>query len=187
MLHFASDGYCRFVTRVRSLVILAAVFGLVASVRVNAQVVATYDFEDGTAQGWTSFYNATTPVATTAAAYSGSYSLLTSTAATGTGGPSINAERRAAGGGEVYDHGLRAADHRESGRQCELHDSRSDPSCTGGTCYDTIGSYQVAVNDSRVGADRRGLHGEHDGDGLAAVCAAGGRHDARSRSIWMMW
>ena len=25
---------------------------------------------------------------------------------------------------------------------------RSDPSCSGGTCYDTVGSYQVAVTDS---------------------------------------
>jgi endo-1,4-beta-xylanase len=36
---------------------------------LSAQVVATYSFEDGTADGWTSFNGASTPVATTAAAY----------------------------------------------------------------------------------------------------------------------
>ena len=36
------------------------------------QMVATYSFEDGTADGWTSFNGASTPVATTAAAYAGS-------------------------------------------------------------------------------------------------------------------
>ena len=35
-----------------------AVFGVSA---LSAQVVATYDFEDGTTQGWVSFYNASTP------------------------------------------------------------------------------------------------------------------------------
>jgi endo-1,4-beta-xylanase len=29
---------------------------------IHAQVVAQYDFEDGTAQGWTSFNGASTPV-----------------------------------------------------------------------------------------------------------------------------
>ena len=50
---------------------------------LRAQVVATYDFEDGTAQGWTSFNGATAPASTTAAAYSGSHSLLTSTGSSG--------------------------------------------------------------------------------------------------------
>src|SRR3954463_13177425 len=57
---------------------------------LRAQVVATYDFEDGTAQGWTSFNGATIPASTSAAAYSGSHSLLTTTSSTGQGGPSIN-------------------------------------------------------------------------------------------------
>src|SRR6185312_1991759 len=56
----------------------------------HAQVVKTYDFEDGTAQGWTSFFGATTPVNTTAASHSGTHSLLTSTSSTGTGGPSVD-------------------------------------------------------------------------------------------------
>src|SRR5580692_769539 len=68
-----------------------ALAALLLSARcAQAQTVATYSFEDGTADGWTSFYGASTPVASNAAAYSGSYSLLTTTSATGTGGPSIN-------------------------------------------------------------------------------------------------
>jgi endo-1,4-beta-xylanase len=60
------------------------------ALQLNAQTVATYSFEDATADGWISFFGATTPVATNAAAYAGSYSLLTSTSSTGTGGPSID-------------------------------------------------------------------------------------------------
>ena len=58
--------------------------------RADAQTVESYSFEDGTADGWVSFFGATTPVATNAAAYAGSYSLLTSTSSSGTGGPSIS-------------------------------------------------------------------------------------------------
>ena len=148
MLHFASDGYCRFVTRVRSLVIIATVFGLVASVRVNAQVVATYGFEGGSAQGWTSFFNATTPVATSAAAYSGSYSLLTSTSATGTGGPSINLSSVLLAGAKYTITGYVRLTSGEAAANANFTIARTDASCSGGTCYDTVGSYQVAVNDS---------------------------------------
>ena len=62
---------------------------LLGLVPLSAQTVATYDFESGNTDGWVSFYNASTPVSTNAAAYTGSYSLLTTTSATGTGGPSI--------------------------------------------------------------------------------------------------
>src|SRR5580692_9963476 len=60
---------------------------------LNAQTVATYTFADGTADGWTSFNGASTPVASNAAAYSGStsaYSLLTTTGSGGAGGPSLS-------------------------------------------------------------------------------------------------
>src|SRR5215472_14425094 len=66
------------------------VCALFAAVSAKAQVVGSYDFEDGTAQGWTSFNGATTPVNTTAAAESGTHSLLTTTGSSGQGGPSIN-------------------------------------------------------------------------------------------------
>src|SRR3954469_14078883 len=57
---------------------------------LRAQVVATYDFENGNAQNWVSFFNSSTPVSTSAAAYSGSSSLLTTTGSGATGGPSIS-------------------------------------------------------------------------------------------------
>src|SRR6201998_3143972 len=76
--------------RVNSLVGSLMVLTILCAAQANAQTVATYDFEDGTAEGWTSFNGATVPVATTAAAYSGSHSLLTTTGSTGQGGPSIN-------------------------------------------------------------------------------------------------
>ena len=63
---------------------------LLCATRIAAQTVATYGFEDGTADGWGSFFNASTPVASIAAAESGSFSLLTSTSVSGTGGPSIS-------------------------------------------------------------------------------------------------
>ena len=66
------------------------VLALLCASHLGAQVVATYDFEDGTAQGWSSFNGASTPVNSTAAAYSGTHSLLTTTGSTGAGGPSIS-------------------------------------------------------------------------------------------------
>jgi endo-1,4-beta-xylanase len=72
----------------RVVALIALISGIFGS-RLNAQTVATYSFEDGMADGWASFNGASTPVATTAAAYSGSYSLLTTTGSSGSGGPSI--------------------------------------------------------------------------------------------------
>src|SRR5205085_2285799 len=69
-------------------VALAAIAFLGAGA-ARAQVVASYDFEDGTAQGWTSFNGASVPANSTAAAQSGTHSLLTTTSSSGAGGPSI--------------------------------------------------------------------------------------------------
>ena len=74
---------------IRALYLLFAI-ALLGLLPLSAQTVATYDFENGSTDGWVSFYNASTPVSTNAAAYTGSYSLLTTTSATGTGGPSIS-------------------------------------------------------------------------------------------------
>ena len=68
-------------------ILCSALFGLCAA---HAQVVATYEFEDGTAQGWTSFNGASTPLNSTDAAHAGTHSLLTTTGGTGQGGPSIS-------------------------------------------------------------------------------------------------
>ena len=108
--------------RVAPAVTAALVWACFCAANASAQTVATYSFEDGTADGWSSFNGATTPVASNAAAYAGSYSLLTTTGSERCGRPFDCAERRAAGGRPVHHHGLRDADRRRSRDQCEFHD-----------------------------------------------------------------
>jgi len=127
-----------------SLIALAVSF----AARANAQTVATYDFEDGSAEGWTSFNGATAPVATTAAAYSGSHSLLTTTASGGQGGPSINVGGVLLAGAKYTITGYVQLTSGESASNANFTIARRDPSCSGGTCYDTIGTYEVPVSDS---------------------------------------
>jgi endo-1,4-beta-xylanase len=110
--------------------------------------VATYSFEDGAADGWTSFNGATTPVATNAAAYTGSYSLLTTTGSGGAGGPSIPMSSVLQAGATYTITGYVMLTSGETSSNANFTIKRSDPSCSGGTCYDTIGAYQVAVSDS---------------------------------------
>ncbi len=116
--------------------------------RADAQTIATYSFEDGTAQGWTSFNGASVPVATNAAAYAGSYSLLTTTGSTGQGGPAINVGGVLQAGAKYTITGYVRLTSGESASNANFTIRRSDPGCSGGTCYDTIGTYQVPVNDS---------------------------------------
>jgi endo-1,4-beta-xylanase len=115
---------------------------------LKAQTVATYNFDDGTADGWGSFYGASSPVASNAAAYSGNYSLLTSTSAGGTGGPSISLNSVLQAGAKYTITGWVQLTSGESATNANFTIQRSDPSCSGGTCYDTIGSYQTAVTAS---------------------------------------
>jgi endo-1,4-beta-xylanase len=112
---------------------------------LKAQTVATYGFEDGTADGWSSFNGASTPVASNAAAYAGSYSLLTTTGATGAGGPSINLNAVLQAGATYTITGYVKLATGESASNANFTIARTDPSCSGGTCYDTIGAYQVPV------------------------------------------
>lgn len=124
------------------------VIGFLFATRTNAQVVATYSFEDGTADGWTSFNGATAPVATNAASHSGSYSLQTTTGASGQGGPSINVGGLLQAGAKYTITGYVRLASGETATNANFTIKRSDPSCTGGTCFDTIGTYQVPVNDT---------------------------------------
>lgn len=125
------------------------VFALLCAGKLNAQTVAAYDFEDGTADGWTSFNGATTPVATTAAAFSGSHSLLTTTNSTGaSSGPSINLGGVLQAGAKYTITGYVQLTSGESATNANFTIVRNDPSCSGGICFDTIGPYQVAVSDS---------------------------------------
>ena len=129
--------------------ILGALLVLALSVSrpLSAQVVAQYGFEDGTAQGWSSFNGATTPANTTAAAHSGTQSLLTTTGSGGAGGPGITLTNLVPGAtyqitGWVLLTGAEAA------ATANMTMRRADPGCSGGTCFDTIGSFQVPVSDS---------------------------------------
>ena len=130
--------------------LLCGVFtaSLLGATQAGAQVVATYDFENGNAQGWTSFYGASTPVSTNLAAYSGSYSLQTTTSSTGTGGPQLNAGSVLLAGAKYTITGYVRLASGETASNANFTIARQDPSCSGGTCYDTIGTFQVPVTDS---------------------------------------
>ena len=113
-----------------------------------AQVVATYDFEDGTTQGWVSFNGASAPANTTAQAYTGTHSLLTTTGSGGQGGPSISLNGTLIPGATYQITGyLRLTDGETSG-SANFTMKSTDPGCSGGTCYTTIGNYTVAVSAS---------------------------------------
>ncbi len=124
------------------------VFVLLFAAHLSAQNVATYSFEDGTADGWTSFNGASAPAATKAAAYAGSDSLLTSTSSTGAGGPSISLNSVLLPGAQYTITGYVQLIAGESASNANFTIARTDPSCSGGTCYDTIGTYQVPVSSS---------------------------------------
>jgi endo-1,4-beta-xylanase len=126
----------------------ALVVAFLCAGNLRAQVVATYSFEDGTPDGWTSFNGASTPAATTAAAYSGSYSLLTTTGASGAGGPGISLNSILLPGAQYTITGYVQLTGGEAASNANFTVKRSDAGCSGGTCYDTIGSYQVPVTDS---------------------------------------
>ncbi len=129
-------------------VFLLCSLALFGTAPAGAQVVATYDFEDGTAEGWTSFFGASTPTATTAAAYTGTHSLLTTTGAGNTGGPGITVSSVLLPGATYTITGYVRLTSGESPTSANFSMKRSDPSCSGGTCYDTIGNYTVSVTDS---------------------------------------
>ena len=122
------------------------VLALLGAIHSSAQTVATYTFDDGTADGWTSFNGASTPVATNAAAYSGSYSLLTTTNSNGQGGPSISVASLLQPGAQYTITGYVMLTPGESATSANFTMQRTDPNCSGGVCYDTIGTYQVPVS-----------------------------------------
>ena len=147
MFHLAEKG--TQISRRKLMFFCAMAFiALFCNSRLYAQTVATYSFEDGTAGGWSSFNGASTPVASNAAAYAGSFSLLTTTGSGGTGGPSISMNGVLVPGAKYTITGYVMLTSGEAATNADFTIKRSDPSCSGGTCYDTIGSYQVPVSDS---------------------------------------
>src|SRR6202034_1718989 len=135
----------RFSTRISKsaigFVFVAAAAMLPMTSPLAAQVVATYGFEDGTADGWTSFNGATTPVASNAAAEAGSFSLLTTTGATGQGGPSVLASSILQAGAKYTITGFVQMTPGESPTNANFTVKRTDPTCSGGTCFDTVGAF----------------------------------------------
>jgi endo-1,4-beta-xylanase len=123
---------------------------LLCASSIGAQTVATYDFEDGTAEGWSSFNNASTPVNSTAAAFSGTHSLLTTTGSAGQGGPSISLNTILQPGATYTITGYVELTNGESAAAANFTIKSTDPnpSCSGGTCYNTVGNYEVPVTSS---------------------------------------
>jgi endo-1,4-beta-xylanase len=79
---------------------------------------------------------------------SGSYSLLTTTSSSGSGGPSIPMNTVLLAGAKYTITGWVQLTSGESASNANFTIKRSDPSCSGGTCYDTVGNYEVGVTDS---------------------------------------
>jgi endo-1,4-beta-xylanase len=149
MFHYVRNSFCSSPRCRLSFLSSAILFlALFSSRPTSAQVVAQYDFEDGTTQGWVSFNGASTPVNTAAAAYSGTHSLLTTTNSSGAGGPSISLSSVLVPGATYQITGWVMLTSGESNSNANFTMKRSDPSCSGGTCYDTIGPYEVAVTDT---------------------------------------
>ena len=126
---------------------LLAILAVCSTMPAAAQVAAQYDFEDGTNGGWGSFNGATTPANSTAAAFSGTHSLLTTTNNSGAGGPSIQLLGLVPGATyQITGHALLTSG--EAATAANFTVRRDDPGCSGGTCFDTVGAFQVAVSDS---------------------------------------
>ncbi len=125
--------------------VVAGMMALMSAQGLLAQTVATYNFDDGTADGWVSFNGATTPTATTAAAYTGQYSLMTTTGATGQGGPSISLSGVLQAGAQYTITGYVELAPGSTASNANFTIRRLDPGCSGGTCYDTIGAYETGV------------------------------------------
>lgn len=118
-----------------------------------AQQIAQYTFEGGTADGWTSFYDASAPVYSTAATAAadpdgGTGSLLTTVnynSGGGGGGPALNVTSLLQPGATYSITGYVMLTPGEAANDANFTVQRQDPGCSGGTCYDTVGTYQVPV------------------------------------------
>lgn len=112
------------------------------------QQIAQYTFADGTADGWTAFYDAAQPVYSAAATEDpGTGSLLTTvnyTSSGGGGGPALQINNLLPGATYTIT-GYVMLTPGEAASDANFSVQRQDSGCSGGTCYDTIGSYQVPV------------------------------------------
>src|SRR6202034_4333996 len=86
--------------------------------------------------------------ASNAAAEAGSFSLLTTTGATGQGGPSVLASSILQAGAKYTITGFVQMTPGESPTNANFTIKRTDPTCSGGTCFDTVGNFETAVTSS---------------------------------------
>ena len=146
MLQFVSAPRSNAEWRWWTLIASVAILTFFGAYPTSAQVVAQYNFESGT-QGWTGFNGASVQV-TSAAAESGTQSLLTTTNSSGAGGPSVVLTGLLLPGATYQISGYVMLTSGEAATNANFTMKRTDTSCSGSTCYDTIGSYQVPVTDS---------------------------------------
>jgi endo-1,4-beta-xylanase len=140
--------------RARSSSFLAAflantlVWILPAAAQTLPQQIAQYTFADGTADGWAAFFDASAPVYSAAATEDpGTGSLLTTvnyTSSGGGGGPALQLTNLIPGATYTIT-GYVMLTPGETASDANFTIQRQDPSCSGGTCYDTVGTYQVPV------------------------------------------
>jgi endo-1,4-beta-xylanase len=125
-----------------------AIFAVLIALPANAQsvLIVEYNFENGT-QGWSSFNYATIQGTSTVAYQSGTQSLLTTTNSSGAGGPGIDVTSLLPPGGTYSITGYVMLTSGEASTYANFTMKRTDPACSG-TCYDTIGTYQVPVSAS---------------------------------------
>ncbi|HKF47007.1 MAG TPA: endo-1,4-beta-xylanase [Terracidiphilus sp.] len=120
---------------------------LFSGVALHAQVIQTYDFENGNADGWGSFNGASAPASTTAAAFSGNSSLLTTTNSSGaSSGPSISLSSVLQPGAKYTITGWVQLTPGEAATNANFTILRTGG--TGCTCFDTVGNFKVAVTSS---------------------------------------
>jgi len=150
MQHFASEQVRSSRPRCWTLWVSIAVFAFLVVRSADAQVVATYTFESGT-QGWTGFNGANVTGTSTVSDVAGTQSLVTTTNSGGAGGPSIAVTGLLLPGATYTITGFVMLSSGEAATNANFTMKRSDPSCSGGTCYDTIGPYMVGVTDSGWG------------------------------------
>ena len=120
---------------------------------LRAQVVATYTFNDGTADGWTSFNGSSTPIASSAETDGGSsFSLLTETNPTnGQGGPSINLSTVLQAGAQYTITGFVRLASGEPAQNANFTMKVTDATgcaSSAGTCFTTVGGFEDPVTDS---------------------------------------
>lgn len=123
--------------------LVALSFALLSGCPAEASSVASYTFEDGGLDGWIPFFEASL-ANTTAAAFSGSHSLLTTNTFNGLGGPVLSLTSLLSPGATYAITGHVRLTPGESAGFAEFTMIRSDPACSSGTCFDTINEVPVS-------------------------------------------